>query len=82
MFLKIRRPSNEEMDDLEVFELTSPQEFIPIHTENIQMRTKNKKYKQYIGGITMEAWRNRLALDPEDVIRNTFEATTQMAMNV
>jgi len=30
----------------------------------------------------MQQWRFRLALAPEDVVRKTFTATTQMVMNV
>ena len=30
----------------------------------------------------MIEWRRRLAFAPEDIVRKTFQATTQMAMNV
>ena len=84
MFVNIRRPSEEELDLLESYELTSPNEFIPDSTDEIISRRKHNQrvYKQYPGGITMDEWRKRLALAPEDVVRKTFQATTQMAMNI
>jgi hypothetical protein len=85
MYLNIRRPTEDELNDLETYEITSPLPFIPDSEENyITWRRKNAKkdYKKYPGGITMDEWRKRLALAPEDVIRKTFEATTQLAMSV
>ena len=40
-----------------------------------------KKYKKYPGNITSQEWCNRLSLAPEDVVHETFAATTQMVMN-
>ena len=87
MYLNIRKPSKNELYELESFELTSPEVFIPDSGEehhNIAQRRNQvkKKYKKYPGGLTMLEWRKRLAYAPEDVVRKTFEATTQMAMHV
>ena len=82
-YLEIRRPSQHELDMLEVFEMTSPMPFEPTHDKSItSCRDKKKTYKQYPGGLTMEQWQDRLGLAPEDVIRKTFEATTQLVTNV
>ena len=82
LFLNIRRPSNEELELLPSYELTSPDDFIP--DDNIKNRRKSNQILQhkYPGSLTLDEWRDRLALAPEEVIRKTLEATTQMAMTV
>ena len=85
LFLKIRRPAPEEMKLLETFEITSPAPYNPElfeEMDNMVRRDNKKKYKQFPGGLSMEEWRKRLALAPEDVVRKTFEATTQLALSV
>jgi len=82
-YLEIRRPAPEELDMLEVFEMTSPTTFNPTKSNDIvTCRDRKKKYKQYPGGLTIQQWQDRLGLAPEDVIRKTFEATTQLVSNV
>ena len=87
LFLNIRRPSYEELHDLESFEITSPAPFEPEKNNKIANVTSRRKdmqkmYKVYPGGLSMNQWRKRLAMAPEDVIRKTFESTTQMSMNI
>ena len=85
MYLKIRKPSQEEIDTLEILEITSPEPFEPETDPNYEAQTRRntkKKYKEYPGGLTLDAWRKRLALAPEDIVRKTFEATTQLCMSV
>ena len=68
-----------------MLEKTSPDPFDPESInegDSTTRRDEKKKYKQYPGGLTTEEWRKRLAMAPEDVIRKTFEATTQLAMSV
>ena len=48
----------------------------------VQVTLYKKEHKKYPGDVSMENWRRRLAMAPEDVVRRTFESTTQMAMNV
>ena len=86
MFLRIRRPSMQELKELETFEITSPNEYA-IDDYNgdrreVNRRNSTRKYKEYPGGLTMDEWRRRLAMAPEDVVRKTFEATTQLSMSV
>ena len=85
-YLNIRRPSVTDLEELETMELTSPIGFNPEedNPRQVEIRRKHylKKFKKYPGGLSMEEWRNRLALAPDDVIRKTFQATTQMAPTV
>ena len=85
--MKIRKPSKNELYELESHELTSPVTFLPDSGEDhgnvAQRRNKvKKKYKNYPEGLTMLEWRKWLVFAPEDVIRKIFEATIQMAMHV
>ena len=89
MYINIRAPSEEEVDKLDIYELTSPEPFTPEndkikYDDDIIHRRKQHEavHKKYPGGFTMERWRKCLALAPEDVIRKTFQSTTQLQMNV
>ena len=74
---------------MEVYELTSPEPFNPEEEsfdkiDEISQRQKQYEIKEDIfpGGYTIERWRKCLGLAPTDVIRKTFQAMTQMVMNV
>ena len=84
MYIKIRRPTNEELQSLPSYELTSPSRFVPDSgNDHENVLTQRRKHVQKLpGNLPMEVWKKRLAYAPEDVIRKTFEATTQYAMNV
>ena len=85
LYLDISKPTEDDLKTLESYELTSPERFIPeAGTSTVQARRTSsiQQYKQYPGGLTMSDWRKRLALAPPDVIRKTFGATTQLAMNL
>ena len=88
MYLNIRCPSNEEMDDLPIVELTPDRPFIPDQGEDHEniVTARRKKMKnvnrECPGGLPLDEWRKRLAYAPDDVLRKTFLATTQLAMNV
>ena len=69
LFYKIMKPSQDDLDSLEWFELTSP---YPILNEP----RRNKK-KLLPENIPIQEWRKRLAMLPEDVVRKTIDATTQ-----
>lgn len=78
MFLKICKPTTTDLRTMEIFELTSPLPFEPekVYTprrQNIQPLPWN---------LSIGEWSKRLALAPQDVIRKTMDATTQMAMRV
>ena len=77
MFVNIRKPSEEEIDNLEVYELTSPEPFNPEEygiesPGDIIHRRKSFTHKeeQCPGGYSLEKWKRCLGLAPEDVIRN------------
>ena len=80
-YLNIRVPSEQEIITLPTYDLTSP---MPFNPEDIVMsrRNKKRKYKPYPGGLSMELWRQILDMAPEDVVRKTFDATTQLCMSV
>ena len=85
LYLKISRPSEQDIKDLESYELTSPEDFVPEPTSTDmtnRRRSTTKRDKQYPGGLTLDDWRRRLAMAPPDVIRKTFQATTQLGMNL
>lgn len=83
MYVNIRKPTNEELETLEVLEMTSPDPYDPTgNMENKVARNKNSKTKECPGGWNIQKWQDNLGLAPEDVIRKTFDATTQLAMNV
>ena len=70
LFFKISKPTQDDLDSLEWFELTSP---YPILNETSR---RNKK-KILPENIPIDEWRKRLAMLPEDVVRKTIDATTQ-----
>ena len=88
MFLMIRTPTTDELTNLPSYELTSPTPFQPDSGESddeilVHRRKQLRKRDDVLpGGITLLEWRKRLAYAPEDVIRKTLSATTQLAMNV
>ena len=82
-YVKIRRPTEEELDTLEVLEMTSPDPYEPEgDVGNKIARNRKTKAKECPGGWNLEKWQDNLGLAPDDVIRKTFDATTQLAMNV
>ena len=87
LFLNMRKPSMDELDNLPSFELTSDIPFVSDVNEDIEIVTPRRKdvkkmKKELPGGLPLNVWRKRLAFAPDDVLKKTFLATTQMAMNV
>ena len=87
MYINIRRPTDDELRHLELFELTSPLGFSLLSKDmrtNVDLRREKftTKKDRYPGGLSLETWQKRLAMAPFDVIRKTFEATTQMAPTI
>ena len=84
MFLNIRRPSDDEMELLPSYELTSSNEFVPDSMDEVRNRRKMNEQvpSKYPGNLSLDEWRDRLALAPEEVVKKTLDATTQMAMSV
>ena len=82
MFIRIHRPTEDELEKLDHYELTSPDYFDPTEEKSIRRKSHQKIIHDIPGNLTIDRWRKCLALAPEDVVRKTFLATTQMAMNV
>ena len=88
MYINIRCPSKEELDLLEIYELTSPEQFIPENDKEKQQELINRRniasnVKQiFPGGHSLQRWKKCLAMAPDDIIRKTFRATTQLQTNV
>ena len=78
MFLDITKPTQDEVDTLEYFELTSP---CPRHAEE-PMETTARKLKQKLNptNVPLSEWRKRLGLLPEQVVVKTLAKTTQFYM--
>ena len=82
-YINIRRPTNQELDLLEVFEMTSPDNYEPyMKNDRTISRVIKTKEQKLPGGLSIDEWQARLGLAPNDIIKKTFEATTQLAMNV
>ena len=69
--------------NLELLECTLPLSFIPSTEGEKRLRRQStvKEYKGYSVGLYFGKWGQKLALASEDVVRNTFEVTTQMVMH-
>ena len=63
MYLKIRHPSSQELETLDIFELTSPAPYDPKPSGEMNVslprRGEKRNYAQYPGGLTMDQWRKR-----------------------
>ena len=53
MFLNVQKPSEQDMNTMEIIEVTSPLPFAPESTLS-HRRDRKIKYKNYPGGLTME----------------------------
>jgi hypothetical protein len=78
LFMQISKPTEEELDYLDCYELTSPHDYTVL-TSN-QCSRRNKKKLTY-EDIPMVEWQRRLAMVPEDIIHRTFDCTTQYYLN-
>ena len=90
MYINIRAQSGEEIDRLEIYDLTSPEPFVPeandFHNLEYNIIHRRKQYeiiqKKYPESYAIECCKKYLALAPEDVIRKTFQSTKQFKMHV
>ena len=82
LFFPIRRPSDDELKNMESFEVTSPLGFYP--EEEIQVRRKSfsRQKNRTPGNIPLVEWKRRLALAPDNILYKTFESTTQLSPHV
>ena len=71
LFIKIQKPTQEEMDVYDWYELTSP-----------VVHPRRKHDKLVASDIPIQEWRKRLAWQPQDVVDKTLINTTQHYLRV
>jgi hypothetical protein len=73
LFFEIERPTPEDMETYDWYELTSPYPFLN------EVRRNKKEVLET--DIPISEWRKRFAMLPEDVVQKTLLATTQYYMS-
>ena len=82
LFLNIGKPTMDDIDTLEYFELTSP---LPQHTsEPIKNAIRRQHQQTHTTASTLPLieWRRRLGMIPEATVKKTLENTTQFYLDV
>ena len=77
LFINISKPDDEDLTNLEWFELNSPYPFLS-ETTNIPRRKTIQK--EALRQVPLTEWTKRLACAPEDTIHKTLENTTQFCL--
>ena len=75
LFLRIEKPSRQDFDHFEIFELTSPY-------PELRNEVRRSRKRHLPEDIPMSEWRKRLAMTPEDVVAKTFDNTTQYYLSL
>ena len=70
LFIKIEKPTRQDFDHFETFELTSPY-------PKIRNEVRQSRKRQLPEDILMREWRTRLTMTPENLVTRTFDNTTQ-----
>jgi len=78
IFFNIEKPTQEELDGYDCYELTSEAEISKIWEQRVCQKSKKTTHK----GIPLAKWRRRLALAPADIVEKTLKNTTQHYMTV
>ena len=73
LYYSISKPTEEDLNTLEAFELTSP-----LPSSHIRRLTK----RSVPGKLPLSEWQKRLAFAPKETLHWTFEATTQHYMKL
>jgi hypothetical protein len=73
LFLQIQKPTWEDLDYYDCFEITSPYNDTLLNTVN----SRRAKRKLTCNDIPIVEWRRRLAIIPEEIVTKTLECTTQ-----
>eukprot|EP00957_Ditylum_brightwellii_P185259 14107214-Ditylum_brightwellii.AAC.1 len=66
-FIRISKPDEGDLEELEIIELNSP---VPGMAMDMNSIRRKKKWRRH-NGVTLEEWRKGLAVLPEDVIKKT-----------
>ena len=76
MYWEISKPTRDDLDTLRLFELNPPALLG-------EMRIRRQKKIEMPHNIPWEEWRHRLAMLPEEIVKQTvLDATTQLYMEV
>eukprot|EP00957_Ditylum_brightwellii_P172542 13135976-Ditylum_brightwellii.AAC.1 len=78
LFIRISKPDEGDLEKLEIIELNSP---IPDMTMEMNLIRREKKGRMH-NGVTLEEWRKRLAMLPEDMVKKIFSNCTNLYFNV
>jgi hypothetical protein len=79
-FVKIREPSEKELEQLPAYELTSPMPWQP--QEQLATLRRGKRSLDEFTKEELMSWSERLGHLPEDVVKKTLGATTQLVGSV
>ena len=75
LFLKITKPMDNDLENYENYELTSP------YPSESNTFAKRNHHKFPTDDIPLSEWKIRLTMQPDDVIFNTLNGTTQLYLN-
>jgi len=78
IFFNIEKPTQEELDRYDCYELTSEAEMSKIWEQRVRRKSKKTTHE----GIPLAKWRRRLVLAPADIVEKTLETTMQYYMTV
>ena len=79
LFQKIRKPTEDECNNLPFIEITAP---IPYEPKVETFVPNRKKIYKTLKKVPMEEWSKWLALVPEKVIKKNLEAAIQLALDL
>jgi len=69
MFFNIKKPTQEELDRYDCYELTSEAEMSKMWEQRVRWKSKKTTHE----GIPLAEWRQRLALAPADIWRRPLK---------
>ena len=81
LFFKLRKPTEEELSTTTPIILISPKEYEP-DIDSYLSQIRRRKARKYQLKISLEDWKKRLALAPENTMWKILEATTHLTTNV
>ena len=78
LFIRISKPDEGDLEELEIIELNSPVPDMAMDMNSIRRGRKGRIHN----GVTLEEWRKRLAMLPERVVKKTLANCTNLYFNV
>ena len=77
----LKKPTFQELEDVVPVVLESPTEHLP-DKNSVLNAPRRKNASKHGSNVSVEEWKNCLALALDDVIKKTLQATTHLAANV